>query len=239
MKLDRMLSMSLMANALLGALAVAQAEPVSSVMRNGAKWSAKTWTSRDLWDYHTYAKDGGEATLLHGSFGIDDDGRVNKLDMNVNGLTLSGLMIKEMTSPFYSANGYSINMCGALPYIGRNATSEFQIELPLVGDGTNILRKTGPGLIRFDAPVQNFGASTSPARRTGQVRLHCLRRIARDDGGRNSPMPRFGARDGRERIHRDGRDALPRAGRHRRDRQRERHRQAWRHREAARFRTCL
>lgn len=158
MKLDRMLSMSLMANALLGALAVAQAEPVSSVMRNGAKWSAKTWTSRDLWDYHTYAKDGGEATLLHGSFGIDDDGRVNKLDMNVNGLTLSGLMIKEMTSPFYSANGYSINMCGALPYIGRNATSEFQIELPLVGDGTNILRKTGPGLIRFDAPVQSFGA---------------------------------------------------------------------------------
>ena len=134
------------------ALLPIKAEPVSGVMRDGSEWTGHTWTTRDLWDYHTYAKDGGEATLLAGNHGP------YKLDMNVSGLTLSGLMITQLTSPLYSANGYSINMCGASPYIGRNATTEFQLELPLVGDGTNILRKTGPGLIRFDTPVQNFGS---------------------------------------------------------------------------------
>ena len=131
----------------------ANAEPVSGVMRDGSEWTDKIWTSRVLWDYHTYAKDGGEATLLMGSFGSG-----NKLDMNVSGLTLSGLMIESLTSPLYSANGYSINMCGASPYIGRTATTDFQIELPLVGDGANVLRKTGVGLIRFATPVQSFGA---------------------------------------------------------------------------------
>lgn len=143
---------ALCATAFLGVMATAQAEPISGVMRDGSEWTGHTWTTRDLWDYQTYAKDGGEATLLAGNHGP------YKLDMNVSGLTLSGLMITQLTSPLYSANGYSINMCGASPYIGRNATTEFQLELPLVGDGTNILRKTGPGLIRFDTPVQNFGS---------------------------------------------------------------------------------
>ena len=128
------------------------AEPVSGVMRDGSEWTGHTWATRDLWDYHTYAKDGGEATLLANSHGP------YKLDMNVNGLALSGLMIDRLLSPLYSAKGYSINMCGASPYISKRTTDNFQIELPLVGDGTNVLRKTGPGLIRFDVPVQNFAA---------------------------------------------------------------------------------
>ena len=131
----------------------AKAEPVSGVLRDGSQWSEKSWSSVALWDYHRYAKDGGEATVL-----TENLGSGNKLDMNVNGLTLSGLMIDRLLSPLYSANGYSINMCGASPYIGKRTTDNFQIELPLVGDGTNILRKTGPGLIRFATPVQNFAA---------------------------------------------------------------------------------
>ena len=143
----------LCAVALLCAMATVQAEPVSGVMRNASRWADRAWSATKLWDYHRYAKDGGEATVL-----VGDVGGGEKLNMDVSGLTLSGLMFESLTSPFYSAKGYSITMCGDSPYVGRTPTGEFKLELPLVGDGANTLRKTGVGFIRFESPVQNFGA---------------------------------------------------------------------------------
>ena len=143
----------LCAVALLCAMATVQAEPVSGVMRNASRWADRAWSATKLWDYHRYAKDGGEATVL-----VGDIGGGEKLNMDVSGLTLSGLMFESLTSPFYSAKGYSITMCGDSPYVGRTPTGEFKLELPLVGDGANTLRKTGVGFIRFELPVQNFGA---------------------------------------------------------------------------------
>ena len=131
----------------------AAAGPLDGVFRSGSQWGNKYWTARELWDYHRLVQNGGVAYLMVESFGAG-----NKLDMNVNGLTLAGLQIETLTTPIYSANGYSLNMCGASPFIGRTATSEFKLELPLVGDGTNVLRKTGAGLVRFQAPVNSFGA---------------------------------------------------------------------------------
>jgi autotransporter-associated beta strand protein len=131
----------------------AAAGSLDGVFRSGSPWGSKNWDARDLWDYHRLVQNGGVAYLMMDSFGAG-----NKLNMNVNGLKLAGLQIETLTTPIYSANGYSLNMCGASPFIGRTATSEFLLELPLVGDGTNVLRKTGAGLIRFQAPVQDFGA---------------------------------------------------------------------------------
>ena len=129
------------------------AGPLDGVFRSGSPWGSKNWDARDLWDYHRLVQNGGVVYLMMDSFGAG-----NKLNMNVNGLTLAGLQIETLTSPLYSASGYSINMCGASPFVGRTATTEFKLELPLVGDGTNVLRKTGAGLIRFQSPVQDFGA---------------------------------------------------------------------------------
>ena len=131
----------------------AAAGPLDGVFRSGSPWGSKNWDARDLWDYHRLVQNGGVAYLLMDSFGAG-----NKLNMNVNGLTLAGLQIEKLTTPIYSAKGYSINMCGASPVVGRTATTGFQMELPLVGDGTNVLRKTGAGLIRFQIPVQDLGA---------------------------------------------------------------------------------
>ena len=140
------------------ALTIAQAYAdaagsLDGVFRSGSQWGNKYWTARDLWDYHRLVQNGGVAYLMMDSFGAG-----NKLDMNVDGLTLAGMQIETLTTPIYSANGYSLNMCGASPFIGRTATTEFNMELPLVGDGTNVLRKTGAGLIRFQEPVRDFAA---------------------------------------------------------------------------------
>ena len=129
------------------------AGPLDGVFRSGSPWGSKDWDARDLWDYHRLVQNGGVAYLMMDSFGAG-----NKLNMNVSGLTLAGLQIEKLTTPIYSAKGYSINMCGASPVVGRTATTEFKLELPLVGDGTNVLRKTGAGLIRFQIPVQDLGA---------------------------------------------------------------------------------
>jgi len=129
------------------------AESLDGVFRGGDAYTSKNWDARDLWDYQRLVQNGGVAYLLVESFG-----KGNKLNMNVEGLTLAGLSIDALTSPLYSANGYSVGMCGASPFVSRRLTTEFQMELPLVGDGTNILRKTGLGLIRFQEPVQDLGA---------------------------------------------------------------------------------
>ena len=132
---------------------------LDGVFRSGSPYVSKDWTYRDNWDYHRLVQNGGVAYLLMDSFGTDSkSGLPNKLNMDVSGLTLAGLQIEKLTSPIYSANGYSINLCGASPFVGRTATTGFQMELPLVGDGTNVLRKTGAGLIRCQSPVQDFGA---------------------------------------------------------------------------------
>ena len=86
----------------------AAASPLDGVFRSGSQWGNKYWTARELWDYHRLVQNGGVAYLMVESFGAG-----NKLDMNVNGLTLAGLQIETLTTPIYSANGYSLNMCGS------------------------------------------------------------------------------------------------------------------------------
>ena len=192
------------------AFAVSGAE---RIMNGGGQWSDGSWTRRILWLGQTYANNGDIAYLNNGA--AFRTGK--KFDMDCNGITLSGLGLNTLVVPIYSASKYSITMVGERPFISGTASTKAQVELPIVGQNSNILRREGLGEIVFQTPVEGFSrfeiwqgtvvaatnATVSPAiAKSGTDVVLCggTVKIAGKDSGQTVTMPSLKVAPGVGRI---------------------------------------
>ncbi len=101
--------------------ALADVTPVDGTCYEEGSWAPAFWSEPRMWNFDTYAKDGGIATFTSTGFGINEyhTPKRNAFMQNVEALTLGGFYLKSLVTAFENKD---IQMVGDRPFINSEHT---------------------------------------------------------------------------------------------------------------------